>query len=257
MAAPPTSSFDQILNGHSVSLLANEERLLTRSLQPNTTTTINNNKSHPSLPILVRDSSVHKGSIYNYRQAVKSLIHTANTNYSNEQMRSTAHGGETVVPNSDTPDTDISSGDTCSTRYEIVVAPPAVVSAAQKRLERARLAREKILHAPPTQRVNLNKMTILAPFEQTKILVNLDKVPSHVWTCLINKNFSTPKYHIPPARAYGFFKTTNSHHAASSGGIPHGEQMDKLTSISKQSTNPKSISRVSYFGGGSSTVSWI
>ena len=163
-----------------------------------------------------------------------------------------------MLAKSETPDTDISSGETCSTRYEIVVAPPAVVSAAQKRLERARIAREKILHAPPTQRVNLNKMTILAPFEQTKILVNLDKVPSHVWTCLINKNFSTPKYHIPPARAYGFFKTTNSHHHASSGGVSHGgEQMDKLTSISKQSSNPKSISRFSYFGSGSTTVSWI
>lgn len=51
-------------------------------------------------------------------------------------------------------------------------------------------------------------MTILQPFEKTKILVNLDKVPSNVWSCLLTK--SSPRYLIPPVRPFGYFKTETS-----------------------------------------------
>lgn len=226
-AAPPSSSFDQILNGHSLSLLANEERLLHQQRPA---------KSHTSLPQLARMDSVHKGSVYNYRQAVKSMMRSHEEAMAAVSMMGSS--GDAAA--SDTTESDAS---TCSTRYEIIVAPPVVISAAQKRLERAKQAREKILNAPPIQRMNLNKMTILSPFEQTKILVNLDKVPSHVWTCLISKSSSTPKYHIPPARAYGFFKT-NPLHSTSGGHESSGEKQtsNKMSSLNSKPSNGRNSS---------------
>lgn len=247
-AVPPSSSFEQTLNGHSLSLLNNEERLVQRS----TACTRSHPPGHPQLVRM--ESSSHKGSIYNYRQAVKSMIRV----HQQQQQQHYDAVSETT--------TESRSDSSVHTRYEIVVAPPAVVSAAEKRLERARQAREKILNATPAQRVNLNKMTILAPFEQTKILVNLDKVPANVWHCLVNKNFSTPKYFIPPARAYGFFKTTNhqsnsTHHphsaapaAASAPPPPPSTQDITEKANSNKSSNPKSVSRVSFNASPSGKV---
>ncbi len=75
---------------------------------------------------------------------------------------------------------------------------------------RVQHARDKILHERKIM-ANLNKMTILQPFEDTKILINIDNVSSKILNNLLNKQKTSPRYHMPPIRSYGYFKkvTTN------------------------------------------------
>jgi hypothetical protein len=56
------------------------------------------------------------------------------------------------------------------------------------------------------ERTNLNKMTILHPFEETKILINIDKAPTKLLNSLLNKQNVAPRYIIPPMRSFGYFK---------------------------------------------------
>ena len=70
---------------------------------------------------------------------------------------------------------------------------------------RVQQARQKILHET-NEKHNLNKMTILQPFEDTKILINIDNVSSKILNNLLNKQKTTPRYHMPPIRSYGYFK---------------------------------------------------
>lgn len=66
-------------------------------------------------------------------------------------------------------------------------------------------AREKILNEH-SEKHNLNKMTILQPFEDTKILINIDNVSSKILNNLLNKQKTFPRYYMPPIRSYGYFK---------------------------------------------------
>ncbi len=57
------------------------------------------------------------------------------------------------------------------------------------------------------EKTNLNKMTLIQPFDETKILINLNSVSSEMLNNLVRKDrFNNIYYCIPPARAYGFFK---------------------------------------------------
>lgn len=52
-------------------------------------------------------------------------------------------------------------------------------------------------------------MTILQPFEQTKIVVNLDKAPAEMWSCLFKSSSTTsfqPRYMIPAVRPFGYLR---------------------------------------------------
>lgn len=71
---------------------------------------------------------------------------------------------------------------------------------------RVNKARDKILHGS-SEKTNLNKMTILQPFEDTKILINIDNVSSKILNNLLNKQqTNTPRFYMPPIRSYGYFK---------------------------------------------------
>lgn len=71
---------------------------------------------------------------------------------------------------------------------------------------RVNKARDKILHGC-SEKANLNKMTILQPFEDTKILINIDNVSSKILNNLLNKQqTNTPRFYMPPIRSYGYFK---------------------------------------------------
>jgi len=85
-----------------------------------------------------------------------------------------------------------------------------VPDADSKHKVRVQHARDKILHERKIK-ANLNKMTILQPFEDTKILINIDNVSSKILNNLLNKQKTSPRYHMPPIRSYGYFKkvTTN------------------------------------------------
>ena len=84
-----------------------------------------------------------------------------------------------------------------------------VMSPKSKYKLRIKQAREKILNET-NEKENLNKMTILQPFEETKLVINIDKVPSKLLNNLLNKQSMAPRYIIPPARAFGYFKKVMS-----------------------------------------------
>lgn len=75
----------------------------------------------------------------------------------------------------------------------------------EKRLRRVQNARDKILN-DTNEKTNLNKMTILQPFEDTKILINIDKVSSKILNSLLNKHNTVPRYYMPPIKSFGYFK---------------------------------------------------
>ena len=75
----------------------------------------------------------------------------------------------------------------------------------EKYKQRIKQAREKILQ-DHFEKTNLNKMTILHPFEETKILINIDKAPAKLLNSLLNKQSVAPRYIIPPMRSFGYFK---------------------------------------------------
>ena len=80
------------------------------------------------------------------------------------------------------------------------------VSTADERHKiRVQHARDKVLNET-NDKANLNKMTILQPFEDTKILINIDNVSSKILNNLLNKQNTVPRYYMPPIRSFGYFK---------------------------------------------------
>ncbi len=75
----------------------------------------------------------------------------------------------------------------------------------EKEKKRVKCARDKILNET-NEKMNLNKMTILQPFEDTKILINIDKVSSKILNSLLNKHDVVPRYYMPPINSVGYFK---------------------------------------------------
>lgn len=157
----------------------------------------------------------HKGSIYNYRQAVKalnsqtrldsapSLSISAPSSLLNGEVSELKKSRTKLVSRSliDT-DVDEVNGDFIHLRR---VLDSATITQEEKHQNRVRMAREKIL-TEQIEKHNLNKMTILQPFEDTKILINIDKVPSRLLNSLLHKEHIAPRYFMPPIRAFGYFK---------------------------------------------------
>jgi len=80
-----------------------------------------------------------------------------------------------------------------------------LMSQNERRQKRNQHARDKILN-DTNEKTNLNKMTILQPFEDTKILINIDKVSSKILNSLLNKQSAVPRYYMPPIKSVGYFK---------------------------------------------------
>ena len=84
-------------------------------------------------------------------------------------------------------------------------------SRASKQQQRIKEARGKI--ESQNEKTNLNKLTIIQPFEDTKILINLNQIPSKALNTLFNCNsdqVQQPSYFIPPVKAFGFYTSKTS-----------------------------------------------
>ena len=92
----------------------------------------------------------------------------------------------------------------------------------ERRKKRNQHARDKINES--NEKTNLNKMTILQPFEDTKILINIDKVSSKILNSLLNKQIAVPRYYMPPIKSVGYFKKviTNDPNSILNAGIAAG-----------------------------------
>ncbi|CAF0942871.1 unnamed protein product [Brachionus calyciflorus] len=147
----------------------------------------------------------HKGSIYNYRRAVKEIKSLVRFN-SVESRRSLSPQELRVESQLDNKDL-ISKDHSIIREYQYLntVFFSNNVSHEEKYKERIRQARDKILNEQ-IEKQNLNRMTILQPFEDTKILINIDQVPSGFLNSLLNKENNAPRYYMPPVRPFGYFK---------------------------------------------------
>ena len=132
-----------------------------------TTTTTNINNNNNHLPIHLSINNIHAGFNGDHTDSVTGYSHSASHN------------------------------------RPLFCAPP---NAESRHRSRVNQARDKILHGA-REKANLNKMTILQPFEDTKILINIDNVSSKILNSLLNKTkTNTPRYYMPPIRSYGYFK---------------------------------------------------
>ena len=169
----------------------------------------------------------HKGSVYNYRMASK-----AASKHSNRQQINASDDLENeqlvdvhLHTNSDMDDESDSiihqqqqneANRLMQARSMIIFADDEkeqLLKRQEKQRQRIAQARLKIL-SDPAAKNNLNKMTILQPFEDTKILINIDKVPSKILNSLLNKQHTAPRYYMPPVRAFGYFRNVISTKAA-------------------------------------------
>lgn len=98
-----------------------------------------------------------------------------------------------------------------------IMTDDTTLSARLKNKKRVRESREKVVHNQ-VEKQNLNKITIIQPFEETKILINLDKVPSKVLNKIFNKKEDglAKSYVIPPVKAFGFLTKKVSDSGSSS-----------------------------------------
>ena len=86
----------------------------------------------------------------------------------------------------------------------------SVFSRQSKQQARMQQAKEKIENH--TEKANLNKLTIIQPFEDTKILINLNQIPPKALNTIFNFNSDQqqPSYFIPPVKAFGFYTSKTS-----------------------------------------------
>lgn len=212
---------------------------------------------------------VHKGTIYNYRQAVKAMresaalgaepLTAASANLlftePSPSMRShplslsrartqtqTQMRAQSRAPPSNTHDVLASENQISLESIQNLLVTSNLSTAEQKHKEKVRQAREKII-SDPVEKTNLNKMTILQPFEETKILINIDKVPTKLLNSVLNSEYIAPRYYIPPVRAYGYFKNTtttrvvrNSSRNSAKRNEPNGSSMAHAASPRNETT---------------------
>lgn len=152
-----------------------------------------------------KSSKEHKGSLYHYRKAVKEMKSMIRFN-SAESKPSSALVPVRGESNIDAKDV-ISKDHSIIKEYEYLntVMFSNNITSEQKYQKRVKQARQKILH-DQIERQNLNRMTILQPFEDTKILINIDQVPTGFLNSLLNKENYAPRYYMPPVRAFGYYK---------------------------------------------------
>jgi len=188
--------------------------------------TVKNNESTELTPVLNDVENIenhfnkHKGSIYNYRLASKaaSKQSTVNRNFSNSG-ETVENDGERIHTNSDIDSDSIIQQQQHHEAQRLMQARSMILFADDEKeqlmkkreqyKQRIANARSKIL-CDPAIKNNLNKMTILQPFEDTKILINIDKVPSKILNSLLNKQNTAPRYYMPPVRAFGYFRNVIS-----------------------------------------------
>jgi hypothetical protein len=114
------------------------------------------------------------------------------------------------------------------------------LSANRKNKKRVRESRKKVVHNP-VEKQNLNKITIIQPFEETKILINLDKVPTKVLNKMFNRKEDSlaKSYIIPPVKAFGFLTKKVSDSGASSISSTNLTSNDKKLQKQKKKINKK------------------
>jgi len=112
-----------------------------------------------------------------------------------------------------------------------------LVSANTKHRKRVEQAREKVLNGS-SEKANLNKLTLIQPFEDTKILINLHKVPSKVLNNLFNNKERAKSYLIPPVKAFGYLShksEASSTHVSASNTVANtsAKTMRTATTVTK------------------------
>jgi hypothetical protein len=129
-----------------------------------------------------------------------------------------------------------------SNNNTIVYFSDAHETAQSKREKRIQDARAKIKQKKVDKK-NLNKMTLIAPFETPIVLVDLKKIPNHLFHAITRQHeLAPPRYHIPPINAYGNLTTVhanfnNNFVSHSSEGFKHSngnrrkKKLDKSISI--------------------------
>ena len=164
----------------------------------------------------------HKGSIYNYRLASKVASKQSASNRNNlynNGENGDNDGEQHIHTNSDIDTDSIIQHQQQNEAQRLMQARSMILFADDEKeqltkrreqyKQRIANARSKILSDPAIKN-NLNKMTILQPFEDTKILINIDKVPSKILNSLLNKQNTAPRYYMPPVRAFGYFRNVIS-----------------------------------------------
>ncbi|RNA04198.1 hypothetical protein BpHYR1_015338 [Brachionus plicatilis] len=152
-----------------------------------------------------KNSKEHKGALYHYRKAVREIKSMIRFNSAETKPPS---AGATVRGESHLDNKDVISKDhSIIKEYEYLnkVMFSNSLTSSEKYRKRVKQARDKILYEQ-TEKHNLNRMTILQPFEDTKILINIDQVPPGFLNSLLNKENHAPRYYMPPVRAFGYYK---------------------------------------------------
>ena len=186
----------------------------------------------------------HKGSIYNYQQAKSNLRRMLEKENLDEIEKMHMFNEAQIFIQQNQENTNFhmnslnkefaSESNLSNNKNEPTYILSNPISPDQKYQQRIQHARDKIL-AEQSEKTNLNKMTILNPFEDTKILINIDKVPSHVLNNLLNKQTKPSSYYMPPTRGFGYFKkvvTTSEIAIPKKSMTPRGDLSSKRSQLS-------------------------
>lgn len=158
----------------------------------------------------------HKGSIYNYRHQNNNRKKYRNNNNEILETQITSkpiiQKSQVTLNNNQRDNSNIFYESTihmknCKQQFynENINNNMNIIKRNEKEKKRVENARDKILNET-NEKINLNKMTILQPFEDTKILINIDKVSSKILNSLLNKHDVVPRYYMPPINSVGYFK---------------------------------------------------
>jgi hypothetical protein len=75
--------------------------------------------------------------------------------------------------------------------------------------DKINIARKKV-HGSQKEKTKLNKLTVIQPFEDTKILINIDRVSSTVLNNLLRKENKSFYFVVPPIRPSNYFTKSKS-----------------------------------------------
>jgi chaperonin cofactor prefoldin len=168
---------------------------------------LGHSESKMSFSIRKYNESNHSGTISNYRKSVKQ----ANSVYKIARSESEDLTSDEVTVYK-------ISGDRFFKNKEDELVQKVFFSdiksaeSKDREIKREKMARIERLRESSSGniRTNLNKLTVLQPFEDTKILINIDKVPASVLSNLLGKENKSPLYYcIPPARPARYFSKIN------------------------------------------------